>query len=160
MSADVPRIVESGLMGYYYVHPNANGEPTYDGIWILPGGNVEQLSEILAPLESNLTTGKYKDHVVGSIESFLAPTFGIFFQALFPPDVAGGTAVLPSRLLDRRALTENRDFYVSTLKNKLWGNFVGAQINHIIGGPGVWKNKDVDMALNPAWRRTYNHLST
>ena len=156
--SDIPRISEAGLMGYSFIFRDGAGKISWVAALAMVNGTADEASDILKPLYANLTNSKYKDHIIYQQQTYSFPDYMTYFVNFFRPEVVGSTAVLPSRLLDSRALTEDPTLFAATLK-KMWSPFVGAYLGHIVGGPGVAQYKDVDMALNPAWRRTYNHFS-
>ncbi|KAF3931396.1 hypothetical protein ABW19_dt0201090 [Dactylella cylindrospora] len=158
IQSEIPRISDAGLMGYTYIFSNpVTGKLSWAGMLIMVDGTEQEVAEILAPQYATASSDKYKDHVIGAHSNITFPTFGSFFLTIFQEETVGSTAVLPSRLLDKRALTEDPAFVASTLK-KMWNPYLGAYLSHIVAGPGVAQYKDVDMALNPAWRRAYNHF--
>ncbi|RVD83147.1 uncharacterized protein DFL_007546 [Arthrobotrys flagrans] len=155
--SDIPRISEAGLMGYSFIFPDGTGKINWAAALTMVNGTAEEASDILQPLYANLTNSKYKDHIIYQQQNYSFSDYMTYFVNFFRPAEVGSTAVLPSRLLDAQALTEDPTLFAATLK-KMWSPFVGAYLGHIVGGPGVAQYKDVDMALNPAWRRTYNHF--
>ncbi|KAK6344378.1 hypothetical protein TWF696_008015 [Orbilia brochopaga] len=156
--SEIPRLSEAGVMGYSFIFGNANsGQLSWMALLSTVGGDIDKLTELLNPLYANATTSRYENDISWSQNNITFPDYQSFFTAVFQPETVGGTAVLPSRLLDGRALTEDPTLFAATLK-KMWSPFVGAYLGHLVGGPGVAQYKNVDMALNPAWRRTYNHF--
>ncbi|KAF3920455.1 hypothetical protein ABW20_dc0105412 [Dactylellina cionopaga] len=155
--SEIPRISDAGLMGYSFIFGDPEtGRLSWAAGLVMVNGSIEAVTEILNPIYANIATDKYKDHITFTQLNTTFPNYNAFFS-LLQPETVGSTAVLPSRLLDKRALTEDPKFFAATLK-KMWTPFVGAYLGHIVGGPGVAQYKDVDMALNPAWRRTYDHF--
>ncbi|KAK6353910.1 hypothetical protein TWF730_008331 [Orbilia blumenaviensis] len=157
--SDIPRISDAGLMGYTFIFPNGTERFAYAAALMMVNGTAEEAADILKPVYANLTANsKYKDHIIYSHTNITFPDYMSYFTAFFQTGATQtGAAVLPSRLLDARALTEDPALFAATLK-KMWSPFVGAYLGHLTAGPGVAQYKDVDMALNPAWRRTYNHF--
>ncbi|EWC44300.1 hypothetical protein DRE_01126 [Drechslerella stenobrocha 248] len=156
--SEIPRLSEAGVMGYSYIFNDTSTQKlSWMALLTTVGGSTDEITQLLDPLYANATSEKYKDHIASGQSNVTFPSFATYFSAVFREDTTRGPTLLPSRLLDGRALTEDPVLLAATLK-KMWGPFVGAYLGHLVGGPGVSQYKNVDMALNPAWRRTYNHL--
>ncbi|EPS38898.1 hypothetical protein H072_7337 [Dactylellina haptotyla CBS 200.50] len=157
VNSQIPRISRAGLMGYTFMYGDGTGKFGYAAALHMVNGSIEAGTEALQPIYDIALTDKYKDHIVGQQRNVTFPDFATYFLFFFQEENVGSTAVLPSRLLDERALTEDPVFFATTLK-KMFNGYVGAYLSHIVAGPGVAQYKNASMALNPAWRRTYSHL--
>ncbi|KAK6541995.1 hypothetical protein TWF694_007767 [Orbilia ellipsospora] len=155
--SELPRITNAGMMGYSFIYNDESQKVGWAAAFITVGGSIENATKILQPLYDETATSKYKDHIIYSQDNYTFPNYLSYFLVFFPEATTTTNAVLPSRLLDEQALTVDPAYFSATLK-KMWSPFVGAYLGHIIGGPGVAQYKDVDMALNPAWRRTVDHF--
>ncbi|KAK6329819.1 hypothetical protein TWF730_006117 [Orbilia blumenaviensis] len=159
----IPRLNDGGLMGYYFV---INGtdvapgskSPTFAAILYMLNGTAEKSGKLIAPMLAELSANYGEDITAGAFnETF--PSFYKYFKSNFIDyAVTSGTPILASRLLTRRSLTENIPLLHDTLKLNF--ETTGILQGHIVAGPGTAQHKNTSMALNPAWRDTYSHIST
>lgn len=160
----IPRINDAGMMGYYFIYNDssavgstASKTPIFSATLFMLNGTSEKAGEILSPVLKELRSSTWGQNLTSFAVNQTFPSFHAWFNQSFLSYAVEGTPILASRLLSNRSLTEN----VPLLKHVLQTNFeiTGALQGHIVAGPGVAQHRDVSMALNPAWRDTYSHLS-
>lgn len=160
----LPKLAESGVMGYYYVRPDTgSAEPDpairgkVQGEWLVPGRSAAQASAILAPMEQHMREAQWGDKVGVSSIATEIPSFSAAW-AETSGQAVGGSGRLGSRLLDGPALTANFTKLKAALKTATASSAL--LLGHLVAGPGV-HNAVVPggNAVLPAWRKAYTHVS-
>lgn len=166
--AELPRLVKSGIMGYFWVVPS---EPTEQNItmqgrlygeWLAPNLTLRGLQSHLAPIEEHFRSGRLQEKVTISGHGEEHEDYTKEFAAVNDPDTAGITVRLGSRLLDEQALSRP----LSEIKNALRTVSGGAWpiLGHVVTGPGTWEPKGGiaggSNAVLPAWRKTVMQMGT
>jgi hypothetical protein len=150
--AELPRIKDGGGQGYYsiFIPPAA---PTFNMSFSMChyDSTNDTIDSLWSPIKDLLD--KQLDMVNYTYAVYAAPTFfdmwntttGQGFEA-----VATGGGWLASRLLTRRALTENSNAVAQTFET----------VAPIIAGNMIAndRNRGLDIALNPGWRDTVSHV--
>lgn len=162
--SQVPQLVKSGLMGYFWVTPLDPSEPDpamqgkLYGEWIAPKLSTEQVKDILAPMEEHMKAATWGDPVrtfsAGQEYADFIKGFALQNQA----ESAGLPIRLGSRLLDEKALSKPLPELKNALR-KASGESVGwPMLGHVVAGPGTWEPKGGiaagSNAVSPAWRKT------
>lgn len=118
--SQVPRLVKSGLMGYFWVTPfdsletNATIQGKVYGEWLAPKMSVNQVRQHLAPLEEYIKSADLGDAVFVSGNGEEFPDYTKGYAEINNPDTAGIPVRLGSRLLDEKALSKP----ISELKSR------------------------------------------
>jgi hypothetical protein len=161
---ELPQLVKSGLMGYFYVVPfdatgrNITLEGKLYGEWLAPGLTLEQVRRHLAPVEERIAAAHLTDSTVSIYGNGNEhPDFTKGFATNNPPDTAGVPVRLGSRLLDEQALSTPLNELRDALR-KASADSAGLPIlGHVIAGPGTWSPKggvvNGSNAVLPAWRK-------
>ena len=161
----LPKLAESGVMGYYYIRPDtgtAEPDPAIrgkvQGEWLVPERTAAQASAILAPIEQYMRNAQWSDKVGVSSIVTEVPDFSAAWAERSAESV-GGSGRLGSRLLDGPALTGNFTKLKAALKTATASSEL--LLGHLVAGPGV-RNAVVPNgnAVLPAWRTAYTHIST
>jgi hypothetical protein len=101
----LPRLVKSGLMGYFYVtpfdslEPNATMQGKLYGEWLAPNMTLDQVRQHLAPMEEYIKSADLADAVFVSGNGEELPDYTKGFAVNNNPDTAGIPVRLSSRLL-------------------------------------------------------------
>ncbi|KAL7266287.1 hypothetical protein RUND412_011172 [Rhizina undulata] len=153
--SQMPTLSDEGFQGYYAII----GMPTTPFFgWQLylynrPNGTAEKIFKPIQEKLDSLSIG-----VNSYSQATSHPTWLEAYEAVSSPIPVGSNTILGDRLLPRTAFEGDQ----AALKGALIGfvptgssdGFTG----HLVAGGQVVKNKNLDMALNPAWRDTYVHL--
>lgn len=167
--AELPRLVKSGIMGYFWVIPS---EPTEQntttmqgrlyGEWLAPKLTLREVQSHLAPIEEYFKSGHLQDKVTISGYGKERKDYTKEFAAVNDPDTAGIPVRLGSRLLDEQALSRP----LSEIKNALRKASGDAWpiLGHVIAGPGTWEPKGGiaggSNAVLHAWRKTVMQIGS
>jgi hypothetical protein len=166
---ELPKLIKSGLMGYFYIVPSDATERGITlqgklyGEWLAPGLTLEQVRRHLAPVEKRITAAHLQNNAVSIYGNGNEhPDFTKGFATSNPPDTAGVPVRLGSRLLDEQALSRP----LHELKDALCkasGDSAGLPIlGHVIAGPGTWSPKggiiNGSNAVLPAWRKAFMQM--
>jgi hypothetical protein len=166
---ELPQLIKSGLMGYFYVVPidaterNVTLQGKLYGEWLAPGLTLEQVRRHLAPVEERITTAHLKNNTVSIYGNGNEhPDFTKGFATSNPSDTAGVPVRLGSRLLDEQALSRPLHELKDALR-KASGDSAGLPIlGHVIAGPGTWSPKGGIVhgsnAVLPAWRNAFMQM--
>ncbi|KAF2454169.1 FAD binding domain protein [Lineolata rhizophorae] len=156
----MPDLSDGGLQGYYII----GGPPTFpqlmfQGLFMLfnkPNGTVEVLT---APVVSILNVAMAEGIVQYQTAVETYPTYWQMYEAKSggQPVATGGT-YLGSRLLTKRALTEDLGALAATFEEI--GPTIDGVSNPILIGHMIANrdNRNLDIGLNPAWRDAYIHF--
>jgi FAD/FMN-containing dehydrogenase len=152
MHAHFPQIKDGGGQGYYTIlappavpaftmsfftyHYDSTNE-TVESLW--------QPVKDLLDLQQDMASYTYATYTTPTFFDMWNASTGQAFEA-----VATGGGRMASRLLTRRALTENVDAVART-----FGTVGPIIAGHLIAND---KNRDLDIALNPGWRDTVTHI--
>lgn len=127
-----------------------------------PNSTVEKTNATFAPLLAQLdalkaTTLTYSYSVSETTWSGpggVAATYALDDGSV--PITANGGSLMSSRLLPRSAWEKDPAAWLSFLKNLDSGGATGV-LGHVVSGMKVHENKNINVALLPAWRTTENH---
>ena len=160
----LPAINDAGGSGYYFVQPGTkNQSSTLDIILLFVGQTDEApVAKLLDPLIF------YANHTIGSssVVAFRAPLpqSKALIQEVLPAesDNEGSIVRVGSRLVSRDFLA--RPGGAARLTETFQALYApggggGIITGHIVAGGQVASNQALDVAVNPAWRRTVTHLA-
>ena len=141
--SQIPRLVKSGLMGYFWVtpleslEPNATMQGKLYGEWLAPNVSLDQVRQHLAPIEEYFKSADLGDaiFVSGNGEEF--PDYTKGYAAIKDPDTAGIPVRLGSRLLDEQALSKPVSELKTALRKASGGSARWPILGHVIAGPGT-----------------------
>ncbi|EEQ33996.1 hypothetical protein McanMca71_002816 [Microsporum canis] len=162
--AYLPTLSDAGCSGYYYIVPNvtigAQSVAAFIASLYFPNQTDKSyVDNLYKPLFADLSTipginvASANVAASSSTEAF-RPVFGNT-----PPQDGGGVNILGSRLFSRKLLeTPGGAANLTTAISKLGFNSLQPVIGHLVAGGQVAKNKDVQSALNPSWRKALVHL--
>jgi hypothetical protein len=156
-----PSLSDGGLMGYTFIFPNpTHSNPTALGFawfcWVL-NSTASDMATLLNPLIDKLTNSPYSKGIVVANNTTTSPNFYDWWAIASQPGTVGTNAILGSRLLDRKALSQDVEFMKSKLQAAYPG---GSLLGHLIAGKGVANAKPHGGpgAVLPAWRSAYYHI--
>ena len=165
----VPRLVKSGLMGYFYVTPfesleqNATMQGKLYGEWLAPNMTLDQVRQHLAPIEEHIKSGDLGDPVFVSGNGEELPDYTKGYAAINDPDTAGVPVRLGSRLLDEQALSKPVPELKIALRNASGGSARWPIFGHVIADPGTASPRGGiaggSDAVLPAWRKACMQMS-
>jgi hypothetical protein len=161
--SELPRLVKSGLMGYFWVIPqeatsqNSSMQGRLYGEWYAPQLTLNQVQDLLAPMEDHIKTTGWEDPV--SISGQGAEHAD--YMKKYAKDTSPGTAGIPvrlgSRLIDEKALSKPLPVLEKVLRGASADLIDWPVLGHVIAGPGTWSPKGGiaggSNAVLPAWRR-------
>jgi FAD/FMN-containing dehydrogenase len=163
--AQLPAVDDAGGSGYYFLSSAAAGNVSNIRIALFFVGHTNEtaMAKVMDPLiqYANETLGSSS---VVSLRS-QAPAFKYVIDVLLPgdSDTGGGIARIGSRLVSRRLLSRRTGAAALMDSFKQFfapGIGAGATITgHVVAGGQVARNARLDVAVNPAWRRTLTHLA-
>ncbi|PWW80057.1 FAD-binding domain-containing protein [Tuber magnatum] len=153
--AFLPKISDAGGSGYYYIFHETN---TIIIAGFFAGQSNPNVTEALfAPLIQ-----KAREYTNSQVNWLQFPPFPISVgvdMGLTGTDVTGGMALLSSRLISRKFL-ESADGpkRLSEVFKAIGSNQNTVFLGHLVAGGQVTRNKDIDSAINPSWRKALTHL--
>ena len=161
--SELPRLVKSGLMGYFWVIPqeatsqNSSMQGRLYGEWYAPQLTLHQVKDLLAPMEDHIKASGWEDSV--SISGQGAEH--VDYMKKYAKDTSPGTAGIPvrlgSRLIDEKALSKPLPVLEKVLRGASADLIDWPVLGHVIAGPGTWSPKGGiaggSNAVLPAWRR-------
>jgi hypothetical protein len=165
-----PTLDDLGIMAYFFIAKNLTGQygitspvDGFLGTFMLPVLHPENTTEVL-----NATVWNILNEVTaGSPVPFttivlpdLYPDFWAWYSINNGPLVAGYDQYAGSRLLDRKALTQNLTALATAFRTAT--AYGTTTIAYMVGGHGVMnaKPRGGSNAVNSAWRTTYVHAGT
>jgi FAD/FMN-containing dehydrogenase len=163
--AQLPAVDDAGGSGYYFLSSAAAGNVSNIRIALFFVGHTNEtaMAKVMDPLI------QYANEILGSSSVVSlrsqAPAFKYVIDVLLPSDsdTGGGIARIGSRLVSRRLLSRRTGAAALMDSFKQFfalGVGAGATITgHVVAGGQVARNARLDVAVNPAWRRTLTHLS-
>lgn len=163
--ARLPSVSDAAGSGYYFLTSAAPGNVSTLTIALFFVGHTNEtvMAKVLDPLieYAIMTLGP------SSVASarLQAPAFKYVIGELLPGDSDTGGAIVRiwSRLVSRDLLVHRAGAAALTDSFKrLFGPGVGAGntiTGHVVAGGQVARNVGLDVAVNPAWRRTLTHLA-
>lgn len=129
------------------------------GSCLAPSQSAEALAAAMAPMETYLRNAKWGDKIYAAGIPLDYPDFAEYW-ATQPPQDAGFSGRLGSRILDEKALTGDIEKLKSALKATTpvpWNT-----LGHAVAGPGTWKPPSGILggsnAVGPAWRSAVTHI--
>ena len=161
--SQVPRLVKSGLMGYFWVTPfdsletNATIQGKVYGEWLAPNMSMDQVRQHLAPLEEYIKSADLGDAVFVSGNGEESSDYTKGYAAINDPDTAGIPVRIGSRLLDEKALSKPVSELKVALRRASGGSARWPILGHVIAGPGTTLPRGGiaggSDAVLPAWRK-------
>ena len=161
--SQIPQLVKSGLMGYFWVIPfesletNATMQGKLYGEWLAPNMSMDQVRQHLAPLEEYINSTGLGDAVFVSGNGEEFPDYTKGYAAINDPDTAGIPVRLGSRLLDEKALSKPVSELKVALRKASGGSARWPILGHVIAGPGTKSPRGGiaggSDAMLPAWRK-------
>lgn len=165
--AELPRLVDAGLMGYYFVNANDQHETKdhagkVQGILIGPQLSASEVQAIMLPMQVQLSNAsQWNDPVYLDVACQEHRDFTEMWNRIGKPYQVGASARIGSRLLDRGALFGNMTKLEDALRKSSpqpW-----EVLGHLVGGPGTKRPPNGiaggENAVVPAWRETVTHVS-
>lgn len=164
--AHLPALNDAGGAGYYYIYPQLpwTGNTTISGFTValfFPNQtNVAKVDQAFAPLlrSLNSTTGVETQYIALPLPNINTLISGVLLPG--DADETGTITLVGSRLFSRDLLVSKHGprRLVSTLRSLLQAGKVAT--GHIVAGGSVAKNgRNIDSALNPAWREAATHIT-
>ncbi|KAK2873242.1 hypothetical protein FQN49_002498 [Arthroderma sp. PD_2] len=162
--AYLPTLSDAGCSGYYYLVPKVtigsqSAAVVVTSFYFPNQTDKAYVDDLYKPLFANLSAipgidvARSNVAAPSSTEAF-RPVFGVT-----PPRDGGGINILGSRLYSRKLLeTPGGAANLTTAISKLRFNSLQPAIGHLVAGGQVAKNRDVESALNPSWRKALIHL--
>ncbi|EEP79262.1 predicted protein [Uncinocarpus reesii 1704] len=160
--AYLPTLSDAGASGYYYMLPNVHlpdfGELAVTSvIFFFANNNIASADKAFAPLLSSLNAipGLQVDYASEQLPN----SASLYQSSLKGSDNTGTVAVLGSRLVSRHFFESRHgpSTLTSVLRKLKYPPGVPV-IGHLVAGGQVAKNKDIQVSLNPAWRKTLVHF--
>jgi hypothetical protein len=140
----LPDFLDSGLSGEITID---NG--SFNAVLLAPNKSENEVSNMMAPVLTRLSSMKISvitDFTNG--DRILNSTFG--------DSPAGLSVAAGSRLFSRMTIL-NQTAMTTIISNMISQGWIVRPF--AIGGGQVIKNKNLEIALNPAWRETYVHFA-
>lgn len=164
--AEIPRLVKSGIMGYFWVIPAEPAEQNnitqgrMYGEWLAPNITLRELQSHLAPIEASFKAGHLQDNVSISGHGDTHEDYTKEFASVNDPETAGIPVRLGSRLLDEQALSRPHAEIMIALRKASGEGW--PILGHVIAGPGTEEPKGGiaggSNAVLPAWRKTFMQM--
>lgn len=161
--SELPRLVESGLMGYFWVVPqeaagqNSTMQSRLHGEWYAPELTLNQVRELLAPIEDGIKASSWEDPISIAGHGKDYKDFMKQYAKDSEPEAAGVPIRLGSRLLDEKALSKSLPVLQKVLHGASEGAIDWPILGHVIVGRGTWSPRGGiaggSNAVLPAWRR-------
>lgn len=158
--SQLPKLVKSGLMGYYNISSVSPFEPTTPlnlagGVWIL-NTSVSSFNAIMDPVLDHIQA-TYPVNITRSSRYF--PNFYDWWKVYSPPGAAAADDQIANRLIDEKALSIPLTKIADYLK-VAYGDLI--MISNLVSGPGTWNARPAGGlgAMSPAWRKTIVEIST
>ena len=151
----LPKLSDAGGSGYYYIFYETNS--IIIGTFFAGQSNTNVTEALFAPL-----TQKAREYPDSRVDWNQLPSFPISVgidMTLTGTDVTAGNSLLSSRLISRKFL-ESADgpTRLCEVFKTLGPNQNTVFIGHLVAGGQVARNKGIDSALNPSWRKALVHL--
>jgi len=160
---NLPSINDAGGSGYYFLTPSNSGTNLSTlaiALFFVGHQNETIMASILDPLVEFANATLSPSSVVPT--RFQVPGFRYVIDQLLPgsSDTGGAIVRIGSRLVSHSFLSHRPG--ATKLTNALQqisSSFPGGTITgHVVSGGQVALNSNLDVAINPAWRRTVTHL--
>ncbi|KAG9253779.1 FAD binding domain-containing protein [Emericellopsis atlantica] len=169
LASQFPDLNDAGLRGYGFMtmtgfDTGVEGVPTewagISGAFTVVNQSVEYTESLFTELNNTLLE---RSNGTGSVTILPVRTYNTFmeyFDERFDAGNAGSTALLKSRLLDRRVLTNDLDALKAALMAVI--NVRGLMHFYPLAGKAVHEaaNGGRDNSVNPGWRSAYVHALT
>lgn len=152
LMSQMPRFTDFGMTGYPVMRATK-----YECLFLAPGKEWDEITTFIDPVIDELEKKmglKVSSLRIESAANALLGSYGL--TPHFDTGFKTGTAVMSSRLISREAALN-----VTNWERVLTTLFAAGTILEpfpVVGGQ-VSKNADMDMALNPAWRKAVIHFS-
>ncbi|KAL8812484.1 MAG: hypothetical protein Q9223_007279 [Gallowayella weberi] len=158
--SQLPKLVKSGLMGYYNISSLSPFDPTTPlnlaaGVWIL-NASTSAFNAIMDPVLDHLEA-TYPVKVTRSSRYF--SNFYDWWKVYSLPGAVTGDDQIGNRLVDEKALSMPLPKIAGYLK-EAYGGLV--MIANLVTGPGLWNANPTGGlgAMTPAWRKAILEIST
>lgn len=161
--SEIPRLVESGFMGYFYVTPlqaasqDSSVQGRLYGEWIAPELTLDQVQTLLAPIEDHMKASGWEDPVSIIGQGKEHDDFMKKYAKDSSPEAAGLPIRLGSRLLDKKALSKPLPVLEKVLRGASDDLVNWPILGHVIAGLGTKSPKGGiaggSNAVLPAWRK-------
>jgi len=161
--SQLPRLVESGLMGYFSFVPldatdqNSSTQGKLSGQWIAPELTLDQVQALLAPIEDHVKSSDWEDPVLTVGQGKEHEDFMKKWARDGTPEAVGLPIRLGSRLLDETALSQPLSILEKALRGASDDLIDFPTLGHVIAGPGTRSPKGGiaggSNAVLPAWRK-------
>lgn len=157
--SQLPKLVEANIFCYYTCYPSNLTEPEKNmsaqivGTCLGPSQKAQDVQAAMAPIESYLKNSDWGDKIsVGGIPTDY-PDFTAYWVTQ-PPQAAGFSGRLGSRILDQKALTSDMQKLKSALRTTTPTPWL--MLGHLVAGPGTRSPPNGipggSNAVGPAWR--------
>lgn len=164
-----PDLGDLGISAYYFSVVNESGADYgvpgmingFGGVFLLPLMDAANTSDSLQSAV-NATMSKAikgaEDQFFTSVTAMTYDDFWTYYKDNNGPPNAGGDSILGSRLLDRKALTEDRTALKEALTAVARGS--GTLLGHLVSGKAAHNGKipGGSNSVHPAWRSAYVHV--
>ncbi|KAL8776126.1 MAG: hypothetical protein Q9213_008381, partial [Squamulea squamosa] len=152
--SQLPKLVKSGLMGYYNISSIKPFDPTTPlnlagGVWILTT-SVPAFNAIMDPVLDDIKA-RYPVNVTRSSRYF--SSFYDWWKVYSPPGAVAFDSQIGNRFIDEKALSIPLQKIADYLK-EAYGDLI--LIANLVSGPGMWNAKPAGGlgAMSPGWRKT------
>ncbi|KAF1815660.1 FAD-binding domain-containing protein [Eremomyces bilateralis CBS 781.70] len=166
LHSQFPALKDGGAQGYYFlVPPPVAPVLSFSGFFFFYNKPEGYVTELVAPVRAKLEEMEKQGLIAFTLlETPATPTFYSLWFPLVAANnsetVAEGNGAMGSRLLTRKALTEDVGFVASVFK-AIASNagkeepYKPIMLGHMIAND---KNRGLDIALNPGWRDAVTHF--
>ncbi|WEW56366.1 hypothetical protein PRK78_001809 [Emydomyces testavorans] len=163
LHAQLPALSDAGASGYYWIIPNLPvpnvGQIAATSVVFFFANNndVSSVDKAYAPLLSSL---KKIPGLNVTYETEQLPKTTDIYKPLFQgADETGTASIIGSRLISRKFF-ESKDgpSNLISMLQKLKHEPGVPVFGHLVAGGQVAKNRDIEIALNPAWRKALVHV--
>lgn len=152
-------LADNSISGYYYAYPYAK---SFNFKYYHTEADSEKTKAVWAPIVAELdqlkAAGKATYTLTTNSSSWSAVALrfaaddGVNFE--YSPNTG---AIMSSRLLPRETMENDPAAWLAAMKSAT-AKGVGAFLGHLVSGGQVHRNKDLNMALLPAWRTAISHF--
>ncbi|KAJ5386293.1 hypothetical protein N7509_008834 [Penicillium cosmopolitanum] len=165
--AALPSLNDARGSGYYFGLPNLPIDQnttvsTIISLLMFPEKtDVNEIAKLYEPLKTKLKNigGVKVDSMPIPFPSVNSTIFTILLAGSDTDSTGSLSALLVSRLFSRDLMLSDRGLerLTKAWKSIRWDPF-SSFTGHVVAGPAVAANKNIDSAVNPAWRKTVSHM--
>ncbi|KAJ5104156.1 hypothetical protein N7532_004685 [Penicillium argentinense] len=165
--AALPSLNDAGGSGYYFGSPNLPLGPntsvsSLTSLLFFPEKTDQnEIAKLYEPLKSKLQQvgGVKVDDAAIPFPSVNSTIFTVLLQEGGTDTTGSISSLLVSRLYSKDLmLSDNGPGRLATAWKSLRWDPYSSFIGHVVAGPAVAASKNIDSAVNPAWRKTVSHL--